>query len=333
MELNNKIVREKLAALTLATAAAIGVLACSNDGGNEALRGSQETADATELASADEACADSWAVVDANNENSRLIAEGLPSIGEADTNEEAREALNEWFGIVKHDPELLAGTSNALFGTEHKAADLHDGTCFNSAGEQLAADLEVRLASASVAPSEAPTDAHNTGTDAEGNVVVAEQPGITGDRDAIEITDSNGKKFWIMERCGNLVVTDKPPTIPEGPTDQPPLPPETEVTVPTKYDDNQIPGDGAGASQDEGVKDVAGQGPAGQTPNDRGFVGGETAPSVPASSSTTQGQTTPTTERPTATTSPSPTSTNPPVTATSSVPTTAPQNGTLPPRP
>lgn len=296
-----------------------------------------------ELAAADEACADSWAVVQTNNENSRLVAEGIESIGDAESDEQAREAANEWFSIVKHDPELLAGNANAINGlagreTNYVAADLYDAesNCFNSQGEQVAGELEFLLASSVITPSEAPADGINTGVDANGEVVQSATPGIEGNREAVLVTLPNGEKFWVMERCGNPVFETPPTNIPEGPTDQPPvttIPTTPGETVPRKNDDGELPGDGTDASQDPGTPDVAGEGPAGQTPDEDGFIPTETRPSVPATTQTTQGQTTPTTERPTATTSPSPTSTNPPVTATTSSPTTAPQNGTLPPKP
>jgi hypothetical protein len=309
---------------------------------------SKPTASAAELDKADEACAATWAVVQANNENNRVIGEGVPSIGAATTEPEARQAAQDWFDIIKHDPEALAGNANVfneLAGhpTTYVGSDLHDGTCFNEKGEQVAIELEALLATSSITPSEAPATAFNSGVDANGNVVTASHPGIGGNRKAVQITLKNGEKVWVMERCGNVATTGKP-SLPEGPTDEttttsstPASTPETQpptTRVNPKRDDGRLPGDpNVPADQDKGTPDVPGVGPVGQQPDNDGYVPGETRPSVPQTTPTTHKQTTPTTNRPTATTSPAPTSTNPPVTATTSTPTTAPQNKPLPPKP
>jgi hypothetical protein len=332
---------------TLAAAAAVvGLLAAgaalSGLGGDK--DDQTPTASAGELAKADEACADSWAVMQANNENSRVIGKGVPTIERATNDAEARQGLSDWFNIIKHDPEALAGNANVfneLMGnkTNYVGSDLHDGECFNAKGEQVAIELETLLASSSVSAGEAPASAFNSGVDAEGNLVTASAPGIDGNRKAANVTLPNDSKASVLARCGNVAVPNKP-GLPEGPTDQPTTTssstPETtpSTKVNPKHDDGKLPGDpSVPADQDKGTPDVAGDGPAGQKPDNDGYLPQEPRPTVPETTPTTHPQTTPTTNRPTATTSPSPTSTNPPVTATTSTPTTAPQDKPLPPKP
>ncbi len=295
-------------------------------------------------------CPNSWEVVQLSNDNSRVIGGGVSSIGDADTNDEARAASLDWFNLIKHDPEALAGnanTFNAAMGrsTSYKADELYDGTCFTAPGEQAATELKSAIGLAHIAPAEAPRNGFNTGVDANGNIVVAAHAGITGNRKAVEMTLPTGKKIWVMERCGNVVtVGDKPP-VPEGPTDEPdkpkpttstvPVPTTTSTTtIPAKVDDGKLPGNQAvPADQDKGTPDKAGIGPVGQIPNEDGYLPTETAPNVPSTTTTTHPQTSPTTYRPTATTGVTTATTGPPQTATTTVSTTAPQSGTLPPRP
>lgn len=328
-------------ALAVSAVGVLAVIGCSADSEPDAAvvpteeisDNDETTATQEALELADEACVDTWAVVQTNNENSRLIAESLPSIGEAQTDEEARSAANDWFDIVKHDPELLAGvanTTNALVGreTSYQAAELFDTetNCFNSVGEQAASEVETLLAASQITPDEAPETGINTGVGSDGNITQASFAGISGDRTAVRVDLPNGMKFWVMERCGNPVFENPHPGIPEGPTDQPP------IEVPPKEDDGSVPG----PIDEPGAGGEAGEGPAGQEPDDDGYVPGETRPPVPPTtqgSTTTHGQSTPTTGRPSATTGSTPATTNPPVTATTSVATTAPQTEPRPPRP
>lgn len=108
----------------------------------------------------------------------------------------------------------------------------------------------------------------------------------------------------------------------------------TTPTVPRKVDDGRLPGNSAvPADQDPGTPDKAGVGPAGQTPDEDGYLPTETPPSVPETTTTTHPQTSPTTNRPPATTGTTTATTNPPQPATTTVSTTAPQSGALPPKP
>lgn len=315
------------------------VAACSGDsdpvdGASAATTASSQA----EFAAADEACPDSWGVVQLDNSNHQVISGGMPEIGSAEMDEEAREAANLWVDFIERDPEMLAGNANvanALAGleTSYKSSELYDAEteCFNEVGVQAASELRAVVNSGRITPSEAPSDGINTGVNAEGELVRSVAGVITGNREAIKVELPNGEAFYILGRCGNLVTdVENPPKLPPGPTDEPePEPTTTTTVVEGKYDDGRVPG----PINEPGETDFPGVGPAGQTPNDNGYIPTETPPSAPATTSTTHRQTTPTTNRPTATTSPQPTSTNPPVTATTSVATTVPQTGTLPPRP
>lgn len=272
-------------------------------------------------------CEDTWPIKQANAADThRYEADGIQAIKDAQegSSEDALEGFNAWFDMIKQDPELLAGTANALLHENVTAADLQDaqGTCATPRAQELSTKF---IASVQMSGDQAPNvtnvpeNATNTGTDANGNVVVAAQSGITGDRKGIQVTISTTdgtETFYILGRCGNIVLPPGvTPPIPGGPTDEPE----------PKHDDGRLPGNpNVPADQDHGIIDVPGNGPAGQTPGPDGYVPGETRPTAPP---TTAAPTTTTTERQTtATTSPQPTSTQPPVSVTTP-PTTKPQGG------
>ncbi len=333
-----KIAERKVVAASLALAMGAGALvACAGNNDPEAqAEGTASTAKEV-FEVADEACPNTWGVVQLDNSNYQVISGGMPEIGAAQNDEEAREAANQWIDYIQRDPEMLAGNANVINAvafdkeTNYTASDLYDAetNCFNSTGEQAAAELRAAFEMSEITPDEAPADGTNTGVDAEGELVRSEHPGISGDLKAIKVLLPNGEEFHILGRCGNIV-TKTPPPLPPGPTDEPkPEPSTTTTTGIAKIDDGRVPG----PISEPGEVDVPGEGPAGQTPNEYGYIPTETPPSAPATTPTSHIQTSPTSERPTATTSPQPTSTNPPQTATTSVATTAPQQGTLPPRP
>jgi hypothetical protein len=110
-------------------------------------------------------------------------------------------------------------------------------------------------------------------------------------------------------------------------------PPSSSTTIPVKKDDGVLPDTGIPADQDPGTPDVPGVGPAGQTPNDEGYIPTETPP--PSQAPDTTQLPAPTTSPNTvpATTGVAPSSTNPPVVAPSNPTPEAPETGTLPPRP
>ena len=111
---------------------------------------------------------------------------------------------------------------------------------------------------------------------------MAKNSGVGGDTEAIIVETPDGKKIAIMHRCAQPVVEGDRPNVPKGPTDEdtPEKPPKKKV--PSKHDDGKLPGNpNVPADQDKGTPDNAGRGPAGQTPNDEGYVDGENKPNKP----------------------------------------------------
>lgn len=317
---------KSVAAVTLAGGLALS--GCAHKSNQESAPGTSSTTTTSEV----EACKDTWPIVHANAEDThRFTAEGIPAIKAAQegSSQDAMNGLNQWFDLVKQDPELLAGTTNAIMGENVTVADLTDanGICVSPRAKELSTKF---IASVSFAGDKAPTvtqvpaDGLNTGTDANGNVVVAEHSGITGDRKGIKVnisTPDGEKTFYVLARCGNPVLTPgSNPELPKGPTDQ----------IPMKHDDGKLPGNpGVPADQDPGTPDNPGTGPAGQTPGPDGYLPQEPRPTAPPTSEATIPPVTQNTTP--ATTSPQPTSTQPPVHVTTP-PTTSPQTGmpTLP---
>lgn len=187
-----------------------------------------------EQAEADRACADTWAVVQIDQEDSKIVAAGLPSLGAALTTPEARAAANEGVNFLKHDPEVLADTTNLFsnkYGvpTAYKAENLHDGECFTREGEEAANTLQAIMADSEITPDDPlPTDI-NTGADANGRMVRDSEPGLTGDLSGITIVLSNGERIGWLDRCGNFTF-GTPPELPVGPTDEDK--PKVTTTVP-----------------------------------------------------------------------------------------------------
>jgi len=169
-------------------------------------------------------CGDTWVIEQADNTDHRWLANGVDAIDKADTDPKAQKAFEAWLHEVKKDPDLLAGAAAAIIDKEVNAEDLADSRCASDLAEQITAEIEIAVAMGEVKPSEAPTSGRNTGIDSAGNVVTAEGSGISGDRKAILIITKNGKKVWVLRRCGNPV-TEGIPNLPEGPTDENPTAP------------------------------------------------------------------------------------------------------------
>lgn len=265
-EANNQL-KKSAAFLLGATVVVAGVIGAikgvdnwlSNDGGSHS--GGEDPVETGSSSVSSEICVDSWAVAHLDNTGNRVAAAGLESLGTASDNPEARQAAQEAFDLIKADPEVLAGYAN-IFNykmgrvTEYKGSELHDGECFTEHGEQVASELEAILAMSQIEPGEAPSDGFNAGTNEDGELVQAEQRGITGDREAVLVILPNGKKVWIMERCINPVTKEVITVIPKGPTDEPekperpkkptpkPSPSKTPPTIEEKKEDFLVGGGG-----------------------------------------------------------------------------------------
>lgn len=309
---------EKIAAVAM-----VGMLAlagCGNEGpSNETSSTTEGTVPVEFVADNSEACPETWEVPGVNHgEANKWFDIGQEKIATATTPEEARDAADTWVNGneehpgLKHDTILFTTIYNESVKPETPLATeglVDENGCATE--KMIASTVELRsvLAKSSIVPAEAPADGYNTGTDAKGNVTVAETAGVSGDRKAIEITLPDGTKFYVMARCGQPVFpgTDKP-ALPHGPTDETPL----------KTDDKGLAGD----SEQHGTPDIAGDGPTGQTPDTDGYLPQEPTPTVPQQPTST----TTVRQGPPATVAPQPTSTLPPVNVTT--PTTArPQEG------
>ena len=159
-----------------------------------------------------------WKMVVGNYANYRWFGDGIAVIKNAKTKADAVNAANVWLDKVKRDPNLLIGAARYFFPKEKytKRSLVKNGWASDSA-VQLVGELQLALGQSKIAPSLAPADGTNSGVDS-GNVVAAVSPGITGNRKAIQVTLANGKKIWVMARCGNLVTTGHAP-VPPGKTE------------------------------------------------------------------------------------------------------------------
>lgn len=284
----------RAAILTAAmTAGSVLLPACGSESRHD---GTTTTTATTEQPSAENGCQDTREIKQTNNDGHRIVADGIPSIGTVTTPEQAREAAWDVLTVVGSDPEILAGYSHAFLDKEVDPAALYskDRKCLSTKGEKLFGELIGTFAKSSITPDQAPTNGVNSGVEAGGTVVVAAHAGISGDRKAILIETEDGKKVWVMKRCGNFVTTgENVPNMPKGPTDQPETP---ETKVPAKHDDGKLPGDGTPASQDPGTPDVQGPEsngvpgagrPGDAKVDDTGHAPGEKKPAQPQAPATT----------------------------------------------
>jgi hypothetical protein len=187
----------------------------------------------------------------------------------------AQLAATDWLATIKKDPKVFFGAlryfKNAPGLEEAKDVtvdELSDGNCASAKAAQLATQFELFIAGHPAKADLAPARGVNSGVDANGNVVRSKKAGVKGDRQAIRIDFTNEKgeacSVWILKRCKQIVVLQScvPTEIPIG-----------------KTDDDILPGDGTPRSQDSGTPDVAGSGPAGQTPKSFGFAPGDSSSS------------------------------------------------------
>lgn len=238
-------VRRRLAIGAAAVAAgAVMLYGCSNNG-DEQVVPTNKGGDVAGLdieAVPTEACPETWEIVQLDHTGHRVVSEGIESIANAKTPEEARQAVTQdWYAKMVSDPEMFAGFANGIMNKQVASAELVDaeGKCATPRAEELRTELETQLALATITPDQAPTDGINTGVDGNGNMVVSSHEGITGDRRAVKVVLKDGTTFWVMARCGNPVKKGgEAPNLPKGPTDQPgpeqPKTPEVPTTLKPK---------------------------------------------------------------------------------------------------
>lgn len=196
-------------------------------------------ATASPTSSATATCPTTWPMVPADHRNFRWFADGIAEIRAAKTSADARKAIGVWLDKVKADPSLLSGAAQSFMSKTVNPTTLVDKGCATQPAVNLTIELATDLGRSSVSVSQAPTNGYNSGVD-NGRVVSATQPGISGDRKAVLVTTKDGKKVWVMARCGNPVTTGKP-NLPTGNTDQP-KPTSTPTSTPTPTSTTPKPG-------------------------------------------------------------------------------------------
>lgn len=184
-------------------------------------------------------CESTWARADSDKTGHRWFADGIPSIAEAVTPEEARAAAHDWFSASKQDPVTLSGAVKYLLDRDVPQAELFNSSgCATQTAVDLVAEAEAALALSLFRAEEAPSNGYNSGA-SDSNVTSSAKPGISGDRRAVKIVTPKGVIIWVMARCGNPVTTKPHPLVPKGPTDETPPKCPPPVGVPPRFWDDE----------------------------------------------------------------------------------------------
>lgn len=203
----------------------------------------QSTPDESDKAQAE---SEDWEMtLETDPDRNQVIKGGLKAIKTAKTTAESRLAAQKWIEAVKLNPVALAGQLKELLPELYikvRVEDLYvkkDGKLMASEKakkgvEDLKTFLENAVKIQKASSSE--VQGYNTGI-SNGQLVRSNSPVIVGDKTAIKLQvtvgKNKGKTYYILARCGNLVLPEKTPTpIPVGKTDQPE--PEYQVYQATK---------------------------------------------------------------------------------------------------
>lgn len=174
--------------------------------------------------------------------SNRVLDKGLEKASTSKTNEESREAANAWVDEIKRNPYSLAGQLKDLLPKQYstvQAEELYvkkgNKIMPSDKAKEAVHDLYAFMERARISKaSAAEVKGYNTGL-VDGQIVRSDSPVIVGDKTAIKlevaIGENKGKTYYILARCGNLVLPEKTPT-PVGKTDQPE--PEYQVYQATK---------------------------------------------------------------------------------------------------
>lgn len=162
--------------------------------------------------------AQTWKMVDGDYGNNRWFSDGIAEINAAKTDAEASAAASVWLGRVKTDPNLLVGAVKYFLNEDIDKATLtdKDGWATDKA-VQLTSRLQLLLGQSKIATANAPNNGYNSGVE-NNSVVGAAVAGLSGNTKAIQITLPDGRKIWIMARCGNIVTPGS--VFPPGKTDE-----------------------------------------------------------------------------------------------------------------
>ncbi len=163
--------------------------------------------------------------------DNKVLDNGLQAIKKAKTNQEARSAANKWVDAIKRNPYSLAGQLKNLLPKQYstvKAEELYakkDNKFISSdKAKEAVRDLYAFMERTRISKASAEEVAgYNTGL-VDGQIVRSDSPVIVGNKAAIKlevaIGQNQGKTYYILARCGNLVLPEKTP-VPVGKTDQP----------------------------------------------------------------------------------------------------------------
>jgi len=203
----------------------------------------QSTSDESDKAQAE---SEDWEMkLETDPDRNQVIKGGLKAIKTAKTTAESRLAAQQWIEAVKLNPVALAGQLKELLPELYikvRVEDLYvkkDGKLMASKkAKKGVEDLKTFLENAVIIQKASTSEVkgYNTGI-SNGQIVRSDSPIIVGDKTAIKLQvtvgKNKGKTYYILARCGNLVLPEKTPTpIPVGKTDQPE--PEYQVYQATK---------------------------------------------------------------------------------------------------
>ncbi|HUC96125.1 MAG TPA: hypothetical protein VMR16_00470 [Candidatus Saccharimonadales bacterium] len=159
-------------------------------------------------------CNNSWMMesIPANPKDNKWFEDGVAEIWKANQTknpDDAKAAFNAWMERVKLNHNQLVATGKALLPENMSNFDettiSPDGSCANDATIQLVHEIGIAvIGQGNIVAANAPTNGFNTGIE-NGMVVGSATPGISGDLRAIQITFRDGRKVWVMARCGNPV--------------------------------------------------------------------------------------------------------------------------------
>lgn len=218
------------------------------------------------------------------NDKHRVLTGGLPQLGAAQNEGEARTALADWVALITVDKDVMAGYASEIIGEEVVADSLvDDDGCATDTAEDVRSDVELTIAMSEVSDgsTQVPADSTNTGVDAGGQVVAADAPGISGNTNGVTFKTKDGEEFGAMERCGNLTKRGAPKA-PKGPTDE-----VFEMKTDKNTTPAGVPGQNRGSGTAPSGPTGPGKGPSGQKPNPQGSVEGDAPVAAPAEEKTT----------------------------------------------
>ena len=203
------------AALAGVLGAGVGLSSCARDGSASNKQTSTTAPTAEGSASAESCPAEFLQASPDRGDQGRFVEQGVQS-------------SEEMISLIGHDAASLAGAAAALGLGIHNTEDLvdEDENCLSTAGQALYNQaMGVMTANGTIVNDSdtAPSNAFNSGVQ-NGNVVVAEQPGITGELSATSYTwkGPNGETYtaYFLHRCANWVLPSQPEGIPVGQTDE-----------------------------------------------------------------------------------------------------------------